>query len=76
MSTRANWGYQAGKADRVPDAVTLAEAPADLYPVAAILTIAMLAGVYGYINTEEYRAENDPPFQRQWKVLRRLPTLG
>jgi len=31
------------------------------YPVVAILTIAMLAGVYGYINAEETALKTIPP---------------
>jgi len=52
---------QAGRADRVPDAVTLRKRQRIFYPVAAILTIAMLAGVYGYINTEETALKTIPP---------------
>ena len=44
---------KAGIADRRPDAVTIRKRQMIYYPIAAILTIAMLGGIYGFINTEE-----------------------
>lgn len=52
---------KAGRADRVPDAATLRKRQRIFYPIAAILTFAMLAGVYGYINTEETALKTIPP---------------
>jgi len=52
---------KAGIADRVPDAATLRKRQRIFYPIAAILTVAMLAGVYGYINTEETALKTIPP---------------
>ena len=52
---------KAGVADRTPDATTLRKRQRIFYPVAAILTIAMLVGVYGYINTEETALKTIPP---------------
>ena len=51
---------KAGRADHLPDAVTLRKRQRIFYPVAAILTIAMLAGVYGYVNTEETALKTIP----------------
>ena len=44
---------KAGIADRRPDAATIRKRQMIYYPIAAILTIAMLGGVYGFINAEE-----------------------
>jgi cytochrome b subunit of formate dehydrogenase len=44
---------KAGIADRRPDAATLRKRQMIYYPVAAILTIAMLGGIYGFINNEK-----------------------
>ena len=44
---------KAGMADRRPDAATLRRRKMFYYPIAAVLTIAMLGGIYGFINTEE-----------------------
>ena len=52
---------KAGTANRVPDAATLRKRQRIFYPIAAILTVAMLAGVYGYINTEETALKTIPP---------------
>ena len=52
---------KAGRADRIPDAATIRKRQRIFYPVAAILTIAMLVGVYGYINTEETALKTIPP---------------
>ncbi|MDP2776324.1 MAG: cytochrome b/b6 domain-containing protein [Anaerolineales bacterium] len=44
---------KAGLADRRPDAATLRKRKMIYYPIAAIVTIGMLAGIFGFINTEE-----------------------
>ena len=44
---------KAGMADRRPDAATLRRRKMIYYPIAAVLTIAMLGGIYSFINTEE-----------------------
>jgi cytochrome b subunit of formate dehydrogenase len=44
---------KAGIADRRPDAATLRKRQMIYYPVAAILTLAMLGGIYGFINNEK-----------------------
>jgi cytochrome b subunit of formate dehydrogenase len=50
-----------GKANRVPDAATLRKRQRIFYPIAAILTVVMLAGVYGYIYGEETALTTVPP---------------
>ena len=52
---------KAGIADRKPDPATLRKRQRIFYPIAAILTIAMLAGVYGYIQSEETALKTIPP---------------
>lgn len=52
---------KAGRADRTPDPATLRKRQRLFYPIAAILTVAMLAGVYGYINAEETAIKTIPP---------------
>ncbi len=52
---------QAGTVNRGPDAATLRKRQRIFYPIAAILTIAMLAGVYGYITAEETALTTIPP---------------
>ena len=42
-----------GIADRRPDAATLRKRQMIYYPIAAILTVAMLGGIYGFINNEQ-----------------------
>ena len=44
---------KAGIADRRPDDVTLRKRKMFYYPIAAIVTLGMLAGIFGFINTEE-----------------------
>lgn len=44
---------KAGIADRRPDAATLRKRKMFYYPIAAIVTLGMLAGIFGFINTEE-----------------------
>ncbi|MBI3153408.1 MAG: cytochrome b/b6 domain-containing protein [Chloroflexi bacterium] len=52
---------KAGIADRRPDAATLRKRQMIYYPIAAILTVAMLGGIYGFINTEETALTTIPP---------------
>ncbi len=52
---------KAGKAEPKPDAATLRKRQMIFFPVAAILTIALLVGVYGYINGEETALKTIPP---------------
>jgi formate dehydrogenase gamma subunit len=52
---------QAGGANRVLDAATLRKRQRIFYPIAAILTVAMLAGVYGYVTAEETALTTIPP---------------
>ncbi|MDO8754677.1 MAG: cytochrome b/b6 domain-containing protein, partial [Anaerolineales bacterium] len=44
---------KAGIADRRPDTATLRKRKMYYYPIAAIVTLGMLAGIFGFINTEE-----------------------
>lgn len=44
---------KAGIADRRPDAATIRKRQRIYYPIAAILTLGMLAGIFGFINAEE-----------------------
>lgn len=52
---------KAGIADRRPDAATLRKRQMIYYPVAAIVAIAMLAGVYGFVNAEATALDTIPP---------------
>jgi cytochrome b subunit of formate dehydrogenase len=52
---------KAGIADRRPDAATLRKRQMIYYPIAAILTITMLGGIYGFINAEETALTTIPP---------------
>ena len=52
---------QAGRANRVLDAATFRKRQRIFYPIAAILTVAMLAGVYGYVTAEETALTTIPP---------------
>jgi cytochrome b subunit of formate dehydrogenase len=52
---------KAGKADRTPDAATLRKRQRIFFPIAAILTLVMLAGVYGYVNSEVTAVKTIPP---------------
>ena len=51
---------QAGTAHGMPDPVTLRKRQGIYYPVAAVLALAMLAGVYGYITAEETAVKDIP----------------
>jgi cytochrome b subunit of formate dehydrogenase len=44
---------KAGITDRRPDAATFRKRQMIYYPIAAILTVAMLGGIYGFINNEQ-----------------------
>ena len=52
---------KAGIADRRPDAKTLRKRQMIYYPIAVILTVAMLGGIYSFINTEETALTTIPP---------------
>ena len=52
---------KAGRADHTPDAATLRKRQRIFFPIAAILTVVMLAGVYGYVNTEVTAVKTIPP---------------
>jgi cytochrome b subunit of formate dehydrogenase len=52
---------KAGITDRRPDAKTLRKRQMIYYPIAAILTVGMLAGIYGFINAEETALKTVPP---------------
>ena len=52
---------KAGIADRRPDAATLRKRQMIYYPIAAVLTIGMLSGIYGFINSEETALTTIPP---------------
>jgi cytochrome b subunit of formate dehydrogenase len=52
---------KAGIADRRPDAATLRKRQMIYYPIAAVLTLGMLGGIYGFINAEETALTTIPP---------------
>ncbi len=52
---------KAGIADRRPDAATIRKRQMIYYPIAAVLTIGMLSGIYGFINAEETALTTIPP---------------
>jgi hypothetical protein len=52
---------KAGLADRRPDPATLRKRQMIFFPVAALLTILMLTGVYKYITAEETALTTIPP---------------
>ena len=52
---------KAGIADRRPDAATIRKRQMIYYPIAAILTLGMLGGIYGFINAEETALTTIPP---------------
>jgi hypothetical protein len=52
---------KAGIADRRPDPAILRKRQRIYYPLAAIFTIIMLAGAYGYITVEETSIKTIPP---------------
>lgn len=52
---------KAGIADRRPDAATIRKRQMIYYPIAAILTLGMLGGIFGFINAEETALTTIPP---------------
>ena len=44
---------KAGIADRKPDAETICKRQKIYFPIAAVLMLGMLAGIFGFINAEE-----------------------
>lgn len=52
---------KAGIADRRPDAATIRKRQMIYYPIAAVLTITMLGGIYGFITAEETALTTIPP---------------
>ena len=52
---------KAGTADRRPDPATVRKRQMIYFPIAALLTIVMLMGVYTYITTEETALTTIPP---------------
>lgn len=52
---------KAGIADRRPDPTTLRKRQMIFFPIAALMTIVMLTGVYTYITTEETALTTIPP---------------
>jgi hypothetical protein len=52
---------KAGLADRRPDPATLRKRQMVFFPIAALMTILMLTGVYTYITTEETALTTIPP---------------
>jgi cytochrome b subunit of formate dehydrogenase len=55
---------KAGLDDRRPDATTLRKRQMIYYPVAAILAIAMLGGIYGFVNAEQTAIKTVPPISQ------------
>lgn len=56
---------KAGIADRRPDAATLRKRQMVYFPIAAILTVTMLAAIYGFVNSEETALTTIPPQENQ-----------
>lgn len=52
---------KSGRLHRRPDPKTLRKRQLIYFPIAAILAIAMLGGIYGFINTEETALKTIPP---------------
>lgn len=52
---------KAGIANRTPDEATIRKRQKIYFPIASILTLGMLAGIYGFINTEETALTTIPP---------------
>jgi cytochrome b subunit of formate dehydrogenase len=52
---------KAGVADRRPNLATLRKRQRIYFPIAAILTVGMLAGIYGFISTENTALTTVPP---------------
>jgi len=56
---------KAGIADRRPDAATIRKRMRIYVPIASVLTLVMLAGIYGFINAEETALTTIPPQENQ-----------
>ena len=54
---------KAGIADRRPDAATIRKRQMIYYPIAAVLTLGMLAGIFGFINAEDTALTTIPPIE-------------
>ena len=52
---------KAGIADRRPSAATIRKRQMIYYPIAAVLTIGMLAGIYGFVDSEQTALTTIPP---------------
>ena len=52
---------KAGIADLKPDAGTIRKRQMVYFPIASVLTVVMLAGIYGFINTEQTALTTIPP---------------
>jgi cytochrome b subunit of formate dehydrogenase len=52
---------KAGIANQRPDAATIRKRQMIYYPIASILTLFMLAGIYGFVNAEETALATVPP---------------
>jgi formate dehydrogenase gamma subunit len=52
---------KAGTADRTPDPATLRKRQRIFFPIATVLAIVMLAGVYGFVNAEVTAVKAVPP---------------
>jgi cytochrome b subunit of formate dehydrogenase len=56
---------KAGIADRRPDAATIRKRMRIYVPIASVLTLVMLAAIYGFINAEETALTTVPPQENQ-----------
>ncbi len=56
---------KAGVADRRPDAKTIRKRQRIYFPIASVLNVGMLAGIYGFINTENTALTTIPPQDSQ-----------
>ena len=56
---------KAGIANRRPDAATIRKRQRIYFPIASVLTLGMLAGIYGFINTEKTALKTVPPQDSQ-----------
>lgn len=59
---------KAGIADRRPDPATLRKRQMIYYPVAAILAITMLGGIYSFVNSEQTALKTVPPVSQSVEV--------
>ncbi len=56
---------KAGTADRMPDEMTIRKRQKIYFPIASVLVLGMLGGIYGFINTEETALTTIPPQEGQ-----------